>query len=238
MRVLTVAGAKGGCGKSTTAVNVAAELAAMGFGVGLVDLDPQASGSLALGQEPATDPWGAEPVAIELPGAKGRLWLRRGGRGLFGAGVPDVRRLLSSEGVDVLVVDTPPSLGALSVTAIEQADLALVPLQPTPLDLPAFRDVAELVTGAARARAPKLRALLVRVQPRRLLTRDVEDHLLDNHPGALYGVQIPEDVRAAESAGFGKPLLCYAPKSRAGVAYRNLARDIARELEIRRGRAA
>jgi chromosome partitioning protein len=227
MHTLTVCGAKGGTAKTTTAVTLAVELAALGRRVLLYDLDPQASATLALGMEPVAAPLEAEPVAI---GEGGRLRLRPGGRALEDLTAAEARELLAREdaGVDVRVLDLPPRLGGLAVEALRVSALVLVPLRPSPLDLPAFRDVAALV--ASMEDPPRLRAVLTQVHSRRLLTRDVAEYLEAQGAGVLYGAQIPEDVRAAEAPGYGQAVTLYAPSSRAAEAYRELAREVAEDL--------
>jgi len=226
VRTLTVCGAKGGTAKTTTAVTLAAELAALGFTVHLFDLDPQASATLALGVEPVGAPLDAEPVPI---GEGGRFQLWPGGRALEALTVAQARELLGrEEGADVRVLDLPPRLGGVAVEALRVSALALVPLRPSPLDLPAFRDVASLLSGMEPT--PTLRAVLTQVHGRRRLTRDVADYLENSAPGSLYRTQIPEDVRAAEAPGYGLAVTVYAPSSRAAAAYRELAREIVEDL--------
>lgn len=234
-KVLTIGSAKGGTGKTTSAVNLSAELAAAGNAVVLVDLDPQASATLSLGRRPATDPWKQPPTIVQLGERGPSMALCRGSRALGGAGIPDIHRLISAyaneSGVDVVVVDTPPTLGPITVGALEAADVVLVPLEPTPLALPGLTDlkvVLEQVAGGAQ-----LRSVLVRVQARRLLSGDIRSHITTAHPGALYRNLIPEDVRAAEAPSHGEPLLVYAPSSRAGEAYNRLAGEVAKDLGAR-----
>ena len=228
MHTIAVTGGKGGTGKTTTAVNLAAELAALGYRVELRDLDPQGSATLALGADPAADPWTA--AAVDVHG----MALRPGGRllGMVERGTRPVGDLLKNvEAVDVRVLDCPPALGLLTAAALEGATLALVPLQPAPLALTALGDVAGLLEELRHP--PRLRAVLVQVHPRRLLTRDVAAHLAEIAPGTLYGAQVPEDARAAEAPGHGLPLALYAPSSRAGEAYRELAAEVVADLNGR-----
>jgi len=230
VRTLTVTGAKGGTAKTTTAITLAAELAALGYRVMLRDLDPQASATLALGVEPSADPWQGEPVALPLGVLPGAVWLYPGGRAITSGAERDAREWLrmADFAADFQVVDCPPSLDALTLAALEAATVALVPLRPSPLDLPAFRDVAALVEGLENP--PQLRAVLTQVHTRRLLTRDVAEYLNENAPGSLYAAQIPEDVKAAEAPGYATPVTLYAPSSRAAEAYRELAREVAADL--------
>jgi chromosome partitioning protein len=260
--VLTIAGAKGGVGKTTTAVSLAAILAAR-QAVTLEDLDPQASATLALGQTPPADPWTAEP--LELAGLPALFTLRPGGRALamgtadrvrthlarsldrgpagrLGSGrtvvgvagntvgntVTGAGLLRNVEPGGLTVRDCPPGLSPLTVAAIEGADLVLVPLEASPLALPGLADVAAIV--ASLPSPPRLRAVLVRVNPRRILTGDVRDRIRADYPGALYAEEIPEDVRAAEAPGFGLPVTVYAPSSRSALAYGQLARAVVRDL--------
>ncbi len=225
MTVLTIAGAKGGTGKTTTAVNLAAELAVRGRRVALQDLDPQASATLALGAEPAEDPFSARSADLG-----GGLLLHPAGRSLALAGEPEARALLNGKpDAELLVVDCPPFLGALTIAALGAADLVLVPLQATPLALASLTDVAAVLERLREP--PELRAVLVQVNIRRRLTRDVRRRVREVFPGVLYRTQVPEDVKAAEAPGYGLPVGRYAGWSRAAKAYRQLAREVARDLE-------
>lgn len=230
MRTLTVTGAKGGTAKTTTAITLAVELARQGYRVALRDLDPQASATLALGVEPSADPWVGAPEALPLGVLPGSVWLYPGGRAIAGIAEREAReRMRHADFVaDLQVVDCPPSLDALTLAALEAATLALVPLRPSPLDLPAFRDVAALMEGLENP--PRLRAVLTQVHTRRVLTRDVAEYLSENALGSLYATQIPEDVKAAEAPGYAAPVTLYAPRSRAAEAYRELAQEVAADL--------
>lgn len=222
-RTLTVAGLKGGVGKTTSAVNLAAELAARGWRVRLLDLDPQASATLSLGVEPAADPFGALPVVVELDLERGSLEVAPGGRALARADEARAGQHIENagRGVELLVVDTPPTLSPLMLAALKATDAVLAPVEATPLSLPSLRDLGDLL--ASLDAPPRLLALLVRVQARRTLTGDVEELLAREFPHANLPVTVPEDVRAAEAPGFGVPLLRHARSSRAGVAYRQAA---------------
>ena len=234
MTVLTIAGAKGGTGKTTTAVNLAAELALGGRRVALQDLDPQASATLALGAEPAEDPFSAEPRNFPPAGGfdgDGKLLLCPAGRSLALAGEPEARALLNGKrDAELLVVDCPPFLGALTIAALGAADLVLVPLQATPLALASLTDVAAVLERLSAP--PELRAVLVQVNIRRRLTGDVRRRVREVFPGVLYRTLVPEDVKAAEAPGYGLPLSRYAGWSRAAAAYRQLAREVEKDLKL------
>lgn len=232
MKTIAVAGAKGGIGKTISSINLSAEFAARGLRVELVDLDPQASASLSLGQVPAENPWTADPVWVSLPGlAAGGIRLRPGGRPLTLGNGDDVAHLLGGPThADIRILDCPPALETLTITALEAADLVLVPVEPAPIALPALMDVVALLQEMQEP--PPLRAVLVRVQPRRLLTKEIVERLVDMLPGVLYGVAIPEDVRAAEAPGFGVPLILHAPDARAALAYGELADEVLSDLQI------
>ncbi len=232
MTVLTIAGAKGGTGKTTTAVNITAELALGGRRVALQDLDPQASATLALGVEPVEDPFSAEPVAFPNgTRTRGGGLLYPAGRSLALAGEPEARALLNGRpDAELLVVDCPPFLGALTIAALGAADLVLVPLQATPLALASLTDVAAVLERLREP--PELRAVLVQVNTRRRLTRDVRRRVREVFPGVLYRTLVPEDVKAAEAPGYGLPVGRYAGWSRAAKAYRQLAREVEKDLKL------
>lgn len=235
--ILTIAGLKGGVGKTTTSVNLAAELAALGHRVRLVDLDPQSSATLSLGLDPVADPLHVDPEEYRLQNSETVLEVFRGGRRMAHATEAEVRAHLerASTGAEVLVVDTSPALMNSTRVALAETALVLAPIEPAPLALPALRDVAEIL--AEQDVPAKLRAVLVRVRSRRLLTADVAELLDDEFPGVLYDQHVPEDVRASEAPGWGQPLHDFAPASKAALAYQKLAKMVQAELEIDRGAA-
>jgi chromosome partitioning protein len=233
MRTLIVAGAKGGIGKTTTSINLTAELSRLGYRVALYDLDPQASASLALGQEPVPEPEDAAPVLIE-PGDGISFHLYPGGRALEAVvqcRLEDPLRRVGGEEFDIRVVDCPPALGARTVAALGAADLVVTPIQPTPLDVPAARDIRDMLRERGRSTVVH-RTLLVRMQPVRVLTGDVRSMVAREFPGGVYSVEIPEDVRAAEAPAFGLPVTIYAPRCRAARAYRKLADAVLSDLGL------
>ena len=203
--------------------------------VTLLDLDPQSSATLACGQEPSPDPWQEASRVLELDGIpEGALEIVPGGRALAQGTLERVHHLLEAtgEGRDFVIADTPPGLSPLTLAAIAAASLVLVPVEATPLALTGLGDVAAVVSSLPRP--PRLRALLVRVNERRLLTRDVREQLRAAYGRELYRVEVPEDVRAAEAPGFGLPVPCYAPRSRAAEAYAELAPAVLRDLGLAR----
>lgn len=141
--------------------------------------------------------------------------LRRGGGGEF----------------DIRVADCPPTLGARTVAALGVADLVVTPIQPTPLDLPAARDIRNMLRERGRSTVVH-RTLLVRTQPVRILTGDIRAMVASEFPGGVYNVEIPEDVRAAEAPAFGLPVTIYAPRCRAARAYRELTNVVLSDLGL------
>lgn len=221
--VIAVCSLKGGGGKTTTAISLAHELAEYGHLVELMDLDPQASATLALGEDPSPAPRDAGP--IEVHGF--RFW--RAGRRMGFAGREEARRYVDRCDEDGLtLLDCPPALGPFVLAALERADLVLVPLEATPLALQGLADVES--TLEALDQDPLVRALLVRLNTRRNLSGDVQSRMRKTRPEALYETNIPEDVRAAEAPGHGDPVGHYAPSSRSAAAYRNLADELLRDL--------
>lgn len=234
--ILAVTGAKGGTGKTTTAVNIAAAFAGLGYRVEIRDLDPQASATRSLGQPPESDPARAKPLPLRhalLP--SGMLLLRPAGRSLIQVeqGKQTAAEFVTPHwgwNADLLVLDCPPALGALTMTALGVADVALVPLEATPLAFHGLTDLREALTEVPRK--AKLRAVLTRVQRRRLLTTEMRERIEETFPGVLAQAEIPEDVRAAEAPGEELPVMLFAPHSAASVAYAALAKEMRKVLRL------
>jgi len=245
--ILAVANHKGGTGKTTTAVNLASALAERGKKVLVVDLDPQGS---------ATD-WLLEKKPAMQEGAV-RLFQEDGGGAVPVASVqkgldvlpatPDlvaVERTLSAEigaerilehalepvarGYDVVILDTPPHFGILSVNAIIAAGNLLVPVEPYYTAVRGLAQIIRTVKTIQKRIKPDVRmlgVLAVKVDVRQLHVRELIDNLRKQLGKHMFRTLIRVNVRIPESASFHRPVLLYDPKSRGAEDHRALAEEV------------
>jgi chromosome partitioning protein len=247
MPVLAIANQKGGVGKTTTAVNVSAYLA-LGVRVLLVDLDPQANATSSLGLDPngvelsTYDALiGQSPLrAAIVETGRAQLDIAPASRALAGAQVELVdmvdreSRLKTAlqdvaDAYDVVIVDTPPSLGILTLNAMVAADLLLAPVQCEYLALEGvaqLMETIELVRATLNPRLELLGMLMTMYDPRTRLSPQVVDEVRRHFPDRTFQTVIPRSVRLSEAPSYGKPVLEYEPTSRGASAYADLAQEL------------
>ena len=250
-RVVAIANQKGGVGKTTTAINLAAALAAFDKRVLLVDLDPQANATSGLGiskREEATV-YGALLSGQMAPALREtgfpNLWIVPSGRDLVGAeielvGQPDREaRLRFALGTvrgsyDFVLIDSPPSLSLLTVNALTAADSVLVPIQT---EYYALEGLAELLETIERVRGsfnPLLAVegiVLTMFDERTNLARQVVDDIRQHFGDKVFETVIPRNIRLGEAPSFGKPVLSYDIKSKGAEAYLSLGREFLKRRE-------
>jgi chromosome partitioning protein len=246
-RVIAVANQKGGVGKTTTAVHLAAALADSGRFVLLVDLDPQSNATVSLGQ-PLQQSGGVyaalsgEQVLrdVVMETAHAGLRLAPSTVALAGATVelvPLERRefrlhdalLNIRNDYDYIVVDCPPSLGLLTVNALAAADEVLVPVQAEYLALEGLAQLlgtVELVQRDLVRPVAVLGAVLTMYDDRVRLSEDVLARLYAQFPQRIFRSVIPRHPLLAEAPRRGKTVFHIDPKSRPARAYRDLAREV------------
>jgi chromosome partitioning protein len=253
-RILAIANQKGGVGKTTTAVNLATALAAVGRQVLMIDLDPQANASTAFGL--ARDPTrrgtyeilsGSAAlddilVSTPVPG----LRLAASSMHLAGAELELVGEQgreyklqqaihRSRQTFDYILIDCPPSLGLLTLNALVAADGVLVPLQCEFLALEGLSNLVQTIDTVRRGFNPALmlEGIVLTMYDRRNglseeVARDVRSHFGDR----VYQTVIPRNVRISEAPSYGLPILLYDHRSTGAVAYMKLASEMLRtEIE-------
>ena len=252
--VLAVANQKGGVGKTTTAVNVGAYLA-LGVRVLLVDLDPQANATSSLGVDASGVELSTYEVLLGNAPLKqtivatgyGQLDLAPASRALAGAQVelvdmPEREHRLRTALADVrqdyelVLVDTPPSLGILTLNALVAADQLLAPVQCEYLALEGVAQLMEtidLVRATLNPRLELLGMLMTMYDPRTRLSTQVVDEVRRHFPERTFDTVIPRSVRLSEAPSFGKPVLQYEPASRGATAYADLAQELIRRGVLR-----
>ena len=246
--VYAVANQKGGVGKTTTAVNIAAAVATGGSQTLLVDLDPQCNATTALGGDREASPSSYDCLTGDVsvaeaarPAGPDNLWLVPASRDLAGASV-ELPRIEGSETrlrerlgpvrerFAYTLLDCPPSLGPVTVNALAAADRVIVPVQAEYLALEGlvqFLDTLSLVRQELNRSLELSGVLITMHDDRTRLSQDVERELRDHFPELVFKTVIPRSVRVAEAPSYGLPVTVHAPSSRGSVAYEELAREVA-----------
>jgi len=245
--VYAIANQKGGVGKTTTAVNVAACVAEAGFETLLVDVDPQGNATVGLGTARA-GPGLYEVLQEDLPAGEAirptsveRLALLASTPDLAGANV-ELPRLPGSEGrlraalapvrdeYAYVLLDCPPSLGPLTVNALVAADRVIVPVQAEYFALEGLAGLLETLGLIQRELNPKLTVagmLLTMHDGRTRLAQDVEREVREHFPELVFDTVIPRTVRLGEAPSYGQPVIHYDPSSTGAAAYFALAKEVA-----------
>jgi chromosome partitioning protein len=246
--IYAIANQKGGVGKTTTAVNLAACVAEAGYDALLIDVDPQCNATVGLGiakDLPLTVydliSGNASLEEIVVPTSIPHLSVAPAGPDLAGATV-ELPRLAGSETClkDALgdvrsrymftLVDCPPSLGPLTVNALVAADRVIVPVQAEYFALEGLAGLLDTLQLVQRELNPRLTIagmLLTMSDARTLLAQDVERELREHFPELVFETVIPRNVRIGEAPSFGKPVIHHDPHCAGADAYFEFAKEVA-----------
>ena len=245
MQIIAVANQKGGCGKTTTTVNLAAYLALNGKKTLLVDLDPQGSSTRHLGLNELDKTMydvlmkGLDIKALikntMVPGLDiaptnnflGKAELELASKLTARESVlrPKLRAL---DGYDYMLIDTPPTLGFLTLNALVASDMVLIPIQTqffALMGLSMILDLLELIKSDLGYDIQK-KYLLTLYDPRTKMAKEVVAQVRESLGEDVFKTVIPNNIRLAEAPSYGLPISLHAPDSPGALAYSNLAKEV------------
>ncbi len=247
-RIIGIINAKGGVGKTATATSVCGYLAALGKYVLLADMDSQANATSGLGIKLADDhPHiyhalinGENPQGIIRKTSLFGFDILPAGASLAGATVELVnmeereyrlKNVIDSIRIhyDYIIIDSPPSLGLLTVNVLAAAEELIIPVQCEYFALEGLGQLMKTVNLVRNSLNPSLKimgVLLTMYDKRNHLSRQVAKEVQKNFPGKVFNSVIPRSVSLAEAPSFGKTILQFDPDSKAGRAYRQLAEEV------------
>jgi chromosome partitioning protein len=251
--VLAVANQKGGVGKTTTSINLAASLAAMQREVLLVDLDPQGNATTGSGIQKGDTEYSIYDVLIDgVSASEAMINAEAAGYHLLPATVDltgaEIELLeiaeweyrlknalqQASDSYDYVIIDCPPSLGLLTINGLAAADAVIIPMQ---CEYYALEGLTALVDTISRITGKLNPALhiggIVRTMfdPRNSLTKEVSNDLMHHFGDTVFHTVIPRNVRLAEAPSYGVPILYYDKQSRGARAYLALAGELVRRTQ-------
>ncbi|NPV63639.1 MAG: ParA family protein [Methanotrichaceae archaeon] len=247
MEILSVANQKGGCGKTTTAVNLSAYLAQKGKRTLLIDLDPQGAATTSLGVKKRTlertiynvmvDDLGLADVVVpdvapSLDIAPANMNLSAAEQGLVnqpGRETIIKMKLKALNGYDYVLIDTPPSLGILTLNSLVACNTLIIPVQTEYFAMEGMSQllkIIKMVEERLLGSSIKRRYLLTMYDARTNLSKEVAEQVREHFQDQVFKTVIPRSVKLAEAPSHGKPISLHEPDSPGAKAYEQLAAEV------------